>query len=123
MKRTKIDVPRPIIVKQYNANIGRVDLCDRMIAYYRMKYRINKWTLKTIMHFIDFAVVNSWILYKQDLNSRKNTPKKKIPQLLDYRITLAHELINSIQEDDYQIKLTTMLIVSQIQANIYLCHQ
>jgi len=51
------------------------------------------------MHFIDLAVVNSWILYKQDLK-RKNTPEKKIPQLLDFRITLAHELINSTQEDD-----------------------
>lgn len=53
------------------------------------------------MHFIDLAVVNSWLLYKQDLK-RKNTPEKKIPQLLDFRITLAHELLNSTQEDDNQ---------------------
>lgn len=99
IKRVNIDVPQPIIVKQYNENMGGVDLCDRMIAYYRMKYKTNKWTLRTIMHFIDLAVVNSWILYKQDLK-RKNTPEKKIPQLLDFRITLAHELINSTQEDD-----------------------
>lgn len=90
MKRVKIYVPRPIIVKQYNENMGGVGLCDCIIAYYRMEYRTNKWTLRTIMHFIDLAVVNSWILYIQDLK-RKNTPEKKIPQFLNFRITLVHE--------------------------------
>ncbi|KAL4100977.1 hypothetical protein QTP88_020998 [Uroleucon formosanum] len=32
--------------------------------------------------------------------SKTISPEKKIPQLLDFRITLAHELINSTQEDD-----------------------
>lgn len=31
MKRMKIDVPRPIIVKQYNEKMGGVDLCDRIL--------------------------------------------------------------------------------------------
>lgn len=47
------------------------------------------------MHFID----NSWILYTQDLK-RRNTPAKNIPQLLDFRITQAHELLNNTEEDD-----------------------
>lgn len=52
------------------------------------------------MHFIDLAVVNSWILYKQDLK-RRNTPAKNISQLLDFRITLAHELLDDVEEKDH----------------------
>lgn len=71
--------------------MGGVDLCDRMISFNRMKTRTNKWIIRTLLHFIDLAVVNSWILYTQDLK-RGKTPAKNIPQLLDFRITLAHEL-------------------------------
>lgn len=39
MKKLKINVLRPIVVKNYNENMGRVDLCDLMISYYRMKTR------------------------------------------------------------------------------------
>lgn len=101
IKKIKIDVPRPLIIKSYNENMGGIDLCDRMISYYRMKPRTNKWTLRTIMHFIDLSIVNSWILYKEDLK-RRNIPAKNIPQLLNFRITLAHELLNDTEEDDSQ---------------------
>jgi hypothetical protein len=60
------------------------------------------WTIQTIFHLIDLAVVNSWILYKQD-QIRKEVPAKKIYQLLDFKIQLSNELLeygeNSV---DYQ---------------------
>lgn len=67
-----------------------------------MKTRTNKWTIRTIFYLIDLAVVNSWILYKQD-QIRKKVPAKNIYQLLDFKIQLSNELLeydeNSI---DYQ---------------------
>jgi hypothetical protein len=34
-KRKKVDVPRSPIVHAYNRSMGGIDLCDRLLAYYR----------------------------------------------------------------------------------------
>lgn len=94
----KVDVERPNCVKNYNIFMEGVDLYDRMIALYRMKSRTNKWTIRTIFHFVDMAIVNSWILYKIDCES-KNITKKKIMSLLDFRFEVARSLIVDNGED------------------------
>lgn len=70
--------------------MGGVDLCDRMISFYRMKTRTNKWTIRAIFHLIDLAVVNSWILYKQD-QIRKEVPVKKY---INYQILKFNYQVN-----------------------------
>src|SRR6218665_1150261 len=40
-----ISVTRPDIVNQYNANMGGMDLMDRIISYYRISARTKKWTI------------------------------------------------------------------------------
>lgn len=69
--------------------MGGVDLNDRMISYYRNKYRTNRWTLRTILHFFDLASVNVWLLYRKDEKVKRGKPMK----FLDFRITLAEQMI------------------------------
>ncbi|KAG8266294.1 hypothetical protein J6590_075466 [Homalodisca vitripennis] len=52
-----------------------------------------KWTLKVILHFLDFVVVNSWLQYRGDCHKRK-MPRKKINNLLKFRLDLSKALIS-----------------------------
>lgn len=87
-----ISVTRPDIVNQYNANMGGVDLMDRMISYYRISARTKKWTIRCFMHFFDLAVANSWILYCQD-KARLRYSKKDIMKFVDFRLDLAEKFL------------------------------
>ena len=103
-----MEVKRPAIVRAYNAIMCGVDLCDRMITFYRMKVRTKKWTIRTIFHFVDLALVNSWILYKENKLKQK-TPIKDIQQFLDFRIDVAqfymavadNEIIHDSRAEDF----------------------
>lgn len=58
-----IDVPCPPVVVNYNKCMGGVDVFNQLMEYYRTFFKTRKWTWKVILHFIDFAVVNSHLLY------------------------------------------------------------
>jgi len=93
-----VEVKRPSIVRAYNAKMGGVDLCDRMISFYRMKARTKKWTVRTILHFVDLALVNSWLLYKEDKMKQK-TPAKDILQFLAFRIEVAQFYLAVVDDE------------------------
>lgn len=73
-KKKYITVKQPEIVHLYNNGMGGVDLLDQLISYYRIFF---------IAHFIDFAVVSSWIEYKET-QLRNGIPKKDIIDLLNF---------------------------------------
>lgn len=52
-------VNRPRVIKQYNANMGDVDLADRLLAVCPHRYRSKKWTSRFIAHMMDLVVSNS----------------------------------------------------------------
>nr|CAH7769628.1 unnamed protein product [Callosobruchus chinensis] len=54
-----IEIKQPAVVKEYNAKMGK----------YSMRNRTNKWTVRTIFHFVDFAVAAAWLEYRQDAKS------------------------------------------------------
>lgn len=93
-KNCKISIERPEIVQNYNLNMGGVDLMNQMVAYYRIFVRSKKWTLRVISHFIDFAIVNSWIEYKMDCE-RSQILKKERMDLLAFRMKLADQLVRT----------------------------
>lgn len=91
-KDTKyINIPRPNIVSKYNSCMGGIDLIDRMISYYRISTRTKKWTVKTILHLMDLAVANSWILYRND-RKKLGDRSAEISKFLDFKISYANYL-------------------------------
>lgn len=89
-------VKRPNMVAKYNESMGGIDLVDRMIAYYRMNARTNKWTVKTILHFTDLAIANSWILYRND----QIKLGEKHMQFFDFKLKVSEWLLRSVDNEE-----------------------
>lgn len=91
----KLTIERPEVVKRYNECMGGVDKMDQLLSYYRISIRAKKWTQRFIMHFVDFALVASWLEYKKDFE-RGGYPKKEFLDSMHFRQEVAYAL-NTVQ--------------------------
>ena len=62
-RRHSISVSKSTLVNDYNKNMGDVDGNDALIGNYSSVLKIHKWPVKVVMHFMEEAVLNSFILY------------------------------------------------------------
>lgn len=78
-------IPCPKSVDVYNSNMGRVDLLDSMLGYYRISTKSKKNYMNIFYHMIDLSVVNAWLLY------HRVYPDTYIP-LLDFKLLISEVL-------------------------------
>ncbi|KAL0146817.1 hypothetical protein M9458_057756 [Cirrhinus mrigala] len=90
--KTIIDVERPYIVGTYNKHMGGVDLLDSFAAKYKFPMKSHRWYIYIFWHTIILAVINGWLLYKQDCKALKMT-KKEILNRRRFQAQLASSLI------------------------------
>nr|CAH7718927.1 unnamed protein product [Callosobruchus chinensis] len=98
-----IEIKQPAVVKEYNAKMGGVDLLDRVIGKYSMRNRTNKWTVRTIFHFVDFAVAAAWLEYRQDAKSA-GLLKKDVMDYLDFKLSIATTLVLENADNDMKVE-------------------
>ena len=55
-KKKFIEIPRPMIVEQYNLHMGGVDLCDVLMSLYRIHLRSAKFYMHIAHYCIIFSV-------------------------------------------------------------------
>ncbi|KAF2891633.1 hypothetical protein ILUMI_14540 [Ignelater luminosus] len=84
--RTVIQINGPGAVGFYNKNMGGVDLLDQLFALYPSRRRNKRWYIRVLMHFLDVVVVNAWILFKQNGNTKHD--------LLEFKTSVGRALIN-----------------------------
>lgn len=59
---SKVDVTCPQVLKDYNQNMNNVDVFDQLKSSYAIDRRSKKWWHRIFWHFLDAALVNSYIL-------------------------------------------------------------
>ena len=97
---TTIDVPCPRSVKEYNENMGGVDLNDALRVEYPMARMTRCWWLYLFYFLFDLAVANSFILMKESANHKiyKKNGAEKSRKLLNYRMNVSKQLIGNYRE-------------------------
>lgn len=86
-----LDNKRLAIVGAYNRSMSGVDKVDFLVALYRMTIRSRKWTLRTIFHFMNLAVVNAWLVYRKDADRQLILFTKQF-DLLDFTLGVIEAL-------------------------------
>lgn len=93
-----IDIPRPAIIKEYNLNMGGVDLNDMLVALYRIKLGVRRYYLRIVYHLIDICVVNAWLLYRRDCQQHQTKYKRLIVFRSEIAHALMHEFTNFVRK-------------------------
>ena len=58
------------LVNDYNKYMGGVDRNDALIGNYTNVRKTYKWAIKVVIHFIDEAVLNAFILYNKQFTGK-----------------------------------------------------
>lgn len=86
-----IQVPRPDIIKEYNTNMGGVDLHDMLVSLYRINIGVRRFYLRIFWNIVDMCIVNSWLLYRRHMSQMG----KKYKTLVVFRSEIAQGLMNA----------------------------
>lgn len=90
VEKKKIDVQRPKIVKEYNKYMGGVDLSDMLLEIYRIDLKSTKSYFRIVNYVIGVAIVNSWLLYREDCKALNDTAMP----LVRFQANVARTLIS-----------------------------
>lgn len=67
-------IPCPTSVMAYNKNMGGVDLSDQLIQYYSAHRKTSKWYKTMLLHFLDIASTNAYILHRELSRTKTQQP-------------------------------------------------
>jgi len=71
-KHTKKEVNCPLNIQTYTKYARGVDYFDQMISYYEIKHKSRKWYTRLVLHFLQLAAHNSFILFSKMTDTKKD---------------------------------------------------
>lgn len=104
---TTSKVPCPMALFDYNKNMNFVDKFDQHLSIYKIDRKSHKWYHRIFFYFLDSAVVNSFVVYKQ-LELPKMTMK-------DFRRRIVDGLVSKrlIEEKKTVYKMGSPIIMGK----------
>lgn len=90
-KYERVPVPRPMVVKEYNRYMGRVDTSDQMLGTNSVHRKTKRWYMTVFQHMLDIAVTNSYIVSKKLLATWHEKPMTR----QQFQEELCAQLLNS----------------------------
>lgn len=72
---------KPDIVRFYNETKGGVEVLDKMVATYRSRRKVNRWTVALFCNMLDVSACNAFIMYtalNPDWNILKRHTRRRI---------------------------------------------
>uniref|UniRef100_A0A087X5I5 Zgc:162611 n=1 Tax=Poecilia formosa TaxID=48698 RepID=A0A087X5I5_POEFO len=98
----KIPCPTPIVA--YNKNMGGVDLSDQLIQYYSTKRKTSRWYRTLLLHFLDIATTNAFILHREISSTKQEqamTHKDFMVELMCQLCGMSKEGISQSRRADH----------------------
>lgn len=89
-----IQIKRPLIVHEYNVHMGGVDLCDMLLALYRISQRSVKYYMHIFYYCLGVSVANGWLFYRRH-SEQKGIERKHQLTLLKFKTQVANSLLHS----------------------------
>ncbi|XP_031695978.1 piggyBac transposable element-derived protein 4-like isoform X2 [Anarrhichthys ocellatus] len=86
-------IPVPDCLVDYNHNMGGMDLCDALIEFYSVRHKTMTWYMTFFYHFVDIAVVNSYLLHKELFKLRQDPTQMDPFTHKAFREKLAKEML------------------------------
>lgn len=102
----------PVALIDYNSNMGYVDKADMMKSTYQINRKSKKWWPRILWHFVDVAVVNSFIIYKQRLSDGSNVDLKS------FRLSIVSGLVGAKTENPRKGRPVGEKPVSSFKPNV-----
>ena len=93
----RIEIDCPAMVEEYNAHMGGVDLCDMLLALYRVRLRSCKYYMHIVYYCIGISITNGWLMYRRHCN-QDSIPKKKQMDLCSFQSSIAEALLLANKE-------------------------
>lgn len=91
-RRTGQEVSKPVVVMEYTKHMGGVDLADHYATSYNFNRKTSKWWRKMFFWFLDTAVNNALILYREYIHNNNITSR-------NFRRQLILELVGSYRNN------------------------
>ena len=83
MESMNTDIEKPTLVTAYNADMGGVDVSDKMVCHYASERATQQYWKKIFQNLLDVVILNSWIVYSMTESTEKLSRGKFLMSVIE----------------------------------------